>query len=198
VLRALGLGKKPLSAAINGSGVILVELSRQQRQFLGAGKKSTVGTRLAHQPFMSYAHQIADIDGNIGVPMIALSPLAIMVRHGTITAQLAAIGDTFNAQFRLASLDTLKAAAVDRLPTNLASQNWHGGGNERARSRIGAAITLLGGDQSIAAHCAWHVLGMECSVREWARMRLAGKVDRAVGVVIATLSALEPQVSAWH
>jgi hypothetical protein len=38
-----------------------------------------------------------------------------------------------------------------------------------ARERVAAAIDALGGPASPAGACVWHVVGLECSVTEWAR-----------------------------
>jgi hypothetical protein len=146
---------------------------------------------------MAFANQIPDSEGGIGVPLIALSALAIMERHNTITPQMRGIGETFHTQFRLASLDGLKAASVDRIPMNFSVASWRAGGNERARRRVADAIKLLGGDATVPASCAWHVLGLEWSLREWAAIWLRGNKDHASGAVITTLSLLEGVVASW-
>jgi len=145
--------------------------------------------RRQHGRIERVRRQIADSQGLIGDPWVALSTLAQMERAGTITPRQRRAGDAFHDCFRRAGLDSLKAAPLVRVGAGAA--DWHNG-NEAARRRIAAAIRCLGGDATILASCAWHVLGLEWSLREWAAKSLGGKVDRASGVVIATLALLEP------
>jgi hypothetical protein len=63
-----------------------------------------------------------------------------------------------------------------------------------ARRKIGAALDVLGGHDSAAGSCAWHVIGMEMSIREWAmRQGWGGRPvapPQAQGMLVATLSVL--------
>ena len=186
--------------AISGgstSAVQLVELTRDQRKILGATKKSVVGSRMAHGDYKAFATQIPDSEGRPGAPLMRLSALAIMEKHNTISRQLRNIGDLVHDQFRLACLDGLKAAAVDRVPGPVSF--WREpGGNDRARRRIAEVLKLLGSDNnSLAASCAWDVLGLEASLRDWAAKRVGGNTHRATGVLVATLSVMEGPIAAW-
>ena len=83
--------------------------------------------------------------------------------------------------------------ALDRVPGLGACRNDQDvAGNERARRQVARAIRALGGAGSVAASCAWHVLGLEWSLREWSQKALRGKVDQAAGVLVAALAILDP------
>ena len=64
----------------------------------------------------------------------------------------------------------------------------------QAGIKIAEAIDALGGYDSAAGCCAWHVLGCESSVREWAmRQGWGGRPvppPQAQGVLVATLGVL--------
>jgi hypothetical protein len=98
----------------------------------------------------------------------------------------------FRTLFRSAALDGLRATSLLRLP---------GGGGDpmterqaTARQRVAAALDALGGHDSAAGSCAWHVVGLEMSVREWAmRQGWGGRPvapPQAQGMLVATLSVL--------
>lgn len=133
--------------------------------------------------------QLPDAAGAIGSPFIALSTLAVMERNGTLTPRQRLAGDEFHRLFRLACLDGLKAAPLVRLAAPTKVEHHHG--NEAARKRIAGAIRLLGGQTAPAASCAWHVLGLEWSLREWATKGLRCNADMARGVLVAALGALD-------
>jgi hypothetical protein len=63
-------------------------------------------------------------------------------------------------------------------------------GNERARRDIAELVDALGGHGSILASCAWHVLGLEWSVRKWALTVRRGALV-ACGILVAVLAFLE-------
>src|SRR5918994_6226076 len=66
-----------------------------------------------------------------------------------------------------------------------------------ARGRVHRALLALGGHDSPAGSCAWHVLGCGRSVREWALRQGWGgrpvRQEQAQGMVVAALGVL-----AWH
>jgi hypothetical protein len=69
--------------------------------------------------------------------------------------------------------------------------------NERqidARRRVHAAMQALGGINSPAGSCVWHVVGLQRSVREWAlRQGWNGRSvrqERAQGILVAALGML--------
>lgn len=152
--------------------------------------------RRRHDRIERAAQQMADARRLIGLPYIALSTLAVMQRAGTITPRQRDAGEEFHRLFRLAALDGLKAAALDRIPAVGGCNAYGAASNERARRMIGEAIRALGGEGTLRASCAWHVLGLEWSLRQWSEKALRGNVDRAAGAVIVTLEILQPVFSA--
>ena len=148
--------------------------------------------RLQHGGF---SEPIRDADPETGTPVQhrrAVDTLGMMLANGTITAQMHEAGCMFRTLFRAAALDGMRATPLLRLP---------GGGGDplterhvAARQRIGAALDALGGHDSAAGSCAWHVVGLEMSVREWAmRQGWGGRPvapPQAQGILVATLSVL--------
>jgi hypothetical protein len=63
-----------------------------------------------------------------------------------------------------------------------------------ARRRVDAAMDALGGLGSPAGGCVWHVIGLQCSIREWAmRQGWGGRPineKQAQGILIAALGVL--------
>ncbi len=63
-----------------------------------------------------------------------------------------------------------------------------------ARRRVHAAMQALGGINSPAGSCVWHVVGLQRSVREWAmRQGWNGRPvrqEQAQGILIAALGML--------
>ncbi len=169
---------------------------QQLRDMQGGDKALIEPARLGQGEVMALKQQITDSRGMIGVPLIALSTLATMERKGTINRQQRMVGDAFHAVFRMAGLDELRAADMARIAAPGAGCRVEHGGGEHARRRIAGAMTLLGGQRSVAASCAWHVLGLEWSLREWAAQATACNVDRATGVLIAVLGSLDPHFGA--
>jgi hypothetical protein len=63
-----------------------------------------------------------------------------------------------------------------------------------ARRRIGKALDALGGLDSPAGSCVWHVVGLQRSTREWALRQGWGgrpvRVEQAQGILVAALGML--------
>jgi len=134
-------------------------------------------------------------DPETGTPVLhrrAVDTLGLMLANGTITQEMHDAGDVFRRAFRLAALDRMPRSTLIRLPGG-AGETLSDRGLD-ARNRIAAAIGVLGGQDSAAGSCAWHVLGLEMSVREWALHRGWGgrpvSPPQAQGVLVATLGAL--------
>ncbi len=148
--------------------------------------------RLQHGGF---SEPIRDADPETGSPVQhrrAVDTLGLMLANGTITVEMQEAGAMFRTAFRLAALDGLRAMPLLRTP---------GGGGDSltdrqaaARERVGSAMDALGGHGSAAGSCAWHVLGLEMSVREWAQRQGWGgrpvAPPQAQGMLVATLSVL--------
>ena len=135
----------------------------------------------------------ADPDGRPVVHHRTVDTLGIMLRAGTITKDMHDAARDFQAQFTIARYDTLVCMRFDRDPSK---------GNRAdltetqidARRRVDAAIDALGGLGSPAGGCAWHVLGLQRSVREWAmRQGWGGRPineKQAQGILVAALGVL--------
>lgn len=63
-----------------------------------------------------------------------------------------------------------------------------------ARRRVGEALDVLGGLGSPAGSCVWHVVGLQCSIREWAMRQGWGgrpvRIEQAQGILVAALGVL--------
>jgi hypothetical protein len=66
---------------------------------------------------------------------------------------------------------------------------------ENARQHVWRAIVAVGGPSSPGGSCLWHVVGWECSLKEWAfEQGWNGRrvsQEAASGILIAALGALE-------
>ena len=148
--------------------------------------------RLQHGDFTP---PIREADPETGVSVAhrrAVDTLGAMQANGTITAEMFDAGGIFRRQFRAAMLDGLRAMPMIRIES--------GGGDciteqqIAARDRVASAMAVLGGSESAAGSCIWHVVGLECSVREWAmRQGWGGRTvpaTQAQGMLVAALSVL--------
>lgn len=128
----------------------------------------------------------------MGAHRRAVDTLGLMLANGTITPAMHEAGAIFRAQFRAAALDTLRATPPIRIPARtddpLAERHV------QARCKVAAALDALGGADSAAGSCVWHVVGCECSVRKWAvRQGWGGRrvsPPQAQGMLVAALSTL--------
>ena len=148
--------------------------------------------RLQHGGF---SDPVREADPETGSPVThrrAVDTLGMMLANGTITQQMHDAGGYFRALFRSAALDGMSKSVLVRLPGQTA--NILSDHHMDARRKIGAALDALGGHDSAAGSCAWHVIGLEMSVREWAmRQGWGGRPvapPQAQGMLVATLSVL--------
>ena len=148
--------------------------------------------RLQHGGF---SDPVREADPETGAPVLhrrAIDTLGLMLANGTITQEMHDAGGCFRVLFRRAALDGMVRASLLRLPGRTADAL-----SERAmdaRRRVAEALDALGGHDSAAGSCAWHVLGLEMSVREWAtRQGWGGRPvspPQAQGMLVATLGVL--------
>jgi len=159
----------------------------KQKESMGPSK-----WRLQHGGF---SDPIREADPETGSPVQhrrAVDTLGMMLANGTITQQMHDAGGYFRALFRSAALDGMSKSVLVRLPGQAAhTLSDH---HMDARRKVGAALDALGGHDSAAGSCAWHVVGLEMSVREWAmRQGWGGRPvapPQAQGMLVATLSVL--------
>jgi hypothetical protein len=122
----------------------------------------------------------------------AVDTLGVMLRNGTIGQELYDTGVLFRALFRKAAIDRVMTTAFLRLPgqrvDHLSETSVH------ARIKVANAMDVLGGHDTAVGSCAWHVLGCETSVREWAmRQGWSGRPiapQNAQGMLVAALGVL--------
>jgi len=153
--------------------------------------------RLQHGNFNPPSYDVDPDTGVVVVHQRAVDLLGKLEANGTITAAMRDAGDRFHSQFRIAALDTVRVAPLVRLPGS--SDGFTP--TERildARQRVADAVAALGGPDSAAGSCVWHVVGCETSIREWALRRgWGGRVvghSQAQGILVAALGMLAGNV----
>jgi hypothetical protein len=134
-----------------------------------------------------------DPEGRAVVHPRTIDTLGRMRRLGSITPSMYNAARDFQAQFTIAALDTLRGASLMRIS---------GGGHAAdltdrqvaAREKVLRAMDVLGGINSPAGSCVWHVVGLEYSISQWAtRQGWGGRLVRcesARGILIAGLGLL--------
>jgi hypothetical protein len=134
-----------------------------------------------------------DPDGRIVVHHRLVDTLGRMLRSGTIDQAMHDAGRDFQAVFIVAQLDPLRAMPILRVPGTGREPDL----NERqlhARRQVYEALHVLGGHCSPTGSWAWHVLGRQRSIREWAmREGWGGRplhVQQAQGIALAALDLL--------
>jgi Domain of unknown function (DUF6456) len=134
-----------------------------------------------------------DPDGRIVYHHRTVDTLGKMLKAGTITQEMHDAARDLQANFTIAQLDPLRALPMLRVPGTGREPEL----NERqlhARRRVHAAMQALGGINSPAGSCVWHVVGLQRSVREWAiRQSWNGRPvrqEQAQGILVAALGVL--------
>ena len=134
-----------------------------------------------------------DPDGQIVVHHRLVDTLGRMLKSGTIDQPMHDAGRDFQAAFIFAQLDPLRALPILRVPGHRARADL----NQRqllARRRVQEALQSLGGHGSPTGSWAWHVLGCQRSIRDWAmRQGWGGRplhVQQAQGIALAALDLL--------
>ncbi|MCQ4162158.1 hypothetical protein NON00_19800 [Roseomonas sp. GC11] len=148
--------------------------------------------RLQHGGF---SEPMREADPETGTPIAhrrAVDTLGLMLAHGTITSPMHEAGEIFRGLFRAACFDSMATSQILRVPglrvDTLSTLQLD------ARRRVAAALDALGGHDSPCGSCAWFVLGLEFSVREWAmRQGWAGRTMHGPvgqGILVGTLGIL--------
>ncbi len=122
----------------------------------------------------------------------AVDTLGMMLASGSISPQMHDAGEIFRGLFRAACFDSMSTSQLLRVPGSrvdtLSTMQIE------ARRRVAAALDLLGGHESPCGSCAWFVVGLEFSVREWSmRQGWAGRTVHGPvgqGILVGTLGTL--------
>lgn len=136
----------------------------------------------------------ADPDSRPVVHHRVFDTLGLLERNGSITPEMRQAGEAFRRHFQLAGLETLHAAPLTRVPGARGPEPGLGAAQLRAKREVHAALDVIGGMASPAGSAVWHVIGNECSIREWAvkegwgGRRVSDKT--AAGILIGALAAL--------
>ena len=148
--------------------------------------------RLQHGPV---GEPMREADPETGLPVVhrrTVDTLGQMLANGTITQEMHDAGAVFRRQFRVAALDQLRAIPLIRIPGG--SGDCLTDRQVAAREQVARAVANLGGFESAAGSCVWHVVGLEHSVREWAQRQGWGGRSvghaQAQGMLVAALGVL--------
>jgi hypothetical protein len=148
--------------------------------------------RMQHGEFAPPSHDTDPETGLVVTHHRSVDTLGMMLANGTITQEMHDAGALFRTLFRLAAFGSMATSQLIRLSgktTDAVSEHCID-----ARRRIAAAMDAIGGHDSAAGSCAWHILGLETSIREWAmRCGWGGRMvtpPQAQGMLVATLSVL--------
>jgi hypothetical protein len=135
----------------------------------------------------------ADPDGRPVVHHHTVDTLGRMLRAGTITKDMHDAARDFQAAFTIARFDTVRCMPLVRLPGSSGELRLTESQLD-ARRRVGEALDALGGLGSPAGSCVWHVVGLQCSIREWAMRQGWGgrpvQIEQAQGILVAALGVL--------
>ncbi len=119
--------------------------------------------------------------------------LRLMLRADTITQAMHDAGREFQVRFTVAGFDVIRCTSLTQVPRAARVRDLTETQVD-ARRRLGAALDALGGLGSPAGSCVWHVIGLQCSIREWAmRQGWSGRPineRQAQGILIAALGTL--------
>ena len=148
--------------------------------------------RLQHGEFSAPGFDADPETGAVVVHRRAVDTLGMMLANGTISQEMHDAGALFGSLFRKAAIEHVATSAFLRMPgqraDHLSETSVH------ARIKIADAMDVLGGHDTAAGSCAWHVLGTGASVREWAIRRGWGgrpvSPPQAQGMLVATLCVL--------
>lgn len=148
--------------------------------------------RLQHGGF---SEPVREADPQLGTPIQhsrAVDTLGLMLNNGTITSEMHEAGCTFRTLFRTACFESVSTSQLLRVPR--LGLDHISALQVDARRRVAAAMDALGGHGSPAGSCAWFVVGLEMSVREWAaRQGWSGRPlpqPIAGGMLVAALGVL--------
>ncbi len=135
----------------------------------------------------------ADPDGRPVIHHRVVDTLGRMRKAGTITDGMHDAARDFQASFTIASYAPPVCLPLDGVP-GTGSRAELTDAQLDARRQVMRALDALGGIGSPAGGCVWHVVGLQCSIREWAmRQGWGGRAigeKQAQGILIAGLGVL--------
>jgi hypothetical protein len=149
----------------------------------------------AHAPRGRQLEEVCELDpdGRIAIHHRTVDTLGKMLRTATITPEMHGAARAFQADFTIANLDPIRAVSILRVPGAGREPDLNGRQID-ARRRVHRAMQALGGINSPAGSCVWHVVGLQRSVREWAMRQgwngRAVRQEQAQGILIAALGML--------
>lgn len=123
--------------------------------------------------------------------------IGLMLQAGNITQTMHDAAREFHKTFTFACLDRLGTIDLERPVRDPGTGMLHADLTDAqvgARERVARALDALGGHGSPAGSCVWHVVGLECSIREWALRqgwgRKSVRQESAQGMLVAALGVL--------
>ena len=129
-------------------------------------------------------------------PYRAIDVLASLHRRKAISTVQLLAAERFRHDFYVSNLEALIAADVSRpMVSGRRRTPILPGKVEDARESVYAAVTSVGGVDSIGGSCLWDVIGLEKQIKEWCLeqgfrgVRITGQ--EAPGVIRTVLSILE-------
>lgn len=149
--------------------------------------------RTQHGPVSLSPEQIVDAAGSIGRPYIASDILARFERSGRITREMRTAGEDFRNNFDRAHLEGLRCSQVEHIPGVRFAKN-EAARILQAKRAVWAAIDAVGGIVSPGGSCLWNVIGLDCTLRDWAIQRSWNGMPMhqmsASGILIGALGAI--------
>lgn len=153
--------------------------------------------RRNHNHVQRMQRQIKDDAGRPSRPYCVIDKLTALELGNVISASQRIAGQTFYRTFRRAHLDYLHAADMSRTPISGGRPDDDTEKGKRintARKTLARQIFRLGGYGSYGGSCAWHVLGLEMVLKDWATSRAWDirplNETEARGVLISVLDVL--------
>lgn len=164
---------------------------------MSARKKKTPKQRKPSPPRPLMTREVTENDPD-GVRVVhhrVVDTLGRMREAGTITPEMHDAARDFQAAFTIASLDRMPSASLVLVqPPGTRGSGDLSDAQVGARERVGRAMDALGGISSPAGSCVWHIVGLQCSIREWALREGWGgrlvKHEQAQGMLVAALGVL--------
>ncbi|HUC61083.1 MAG TPA: DUF6456 domain-containing protein [Alphaproteobacteria bacterium] len=151
--------------------------------------------RARHDPVEALARAPFEDRGPDSRPLRVKDRWARMEESGTIDAAMRRAVYRFRRDFAAAGLESLRAGPLERLPrTGIAPEPTEH--RLDARRALWAALDALGGASAPSGSIAWHCVGRDETVKDWAlRQSWAGRVTfnetAARGVLVAALYLLQ-------